>query len=63
MVSRIAALLLSGVAILHAQAQAQATAAGALPANLVGTWNSKANSTMTGPVCNTDDQQLQERQG
>jgi hypothetical protein len=61
MVSRIAALLLSGVAILHAQAQA--TAAGALPANLVGTWNSKANSTMTGPVCNTADQQLQERQG
>lgn len=41
MVSRIAALLLSGVAILHAQAQI-------LPADIVGTWNSKANSTMTG---------------
>lgn len=45
MVSRLAALLLSGVAMLHAQAQ---TAVGA--ADLVGTWTSKSNSTMTGPV-------------
>ena len=45
MVSRIAALLLSGVAVLHAQAQTVA-----IPTELVGTWNSKANSTMTGPV-------------
>ncbi|EMD64716.1 hypothetical protein GGP41_003004 [Bipolaris sorokiniana] len=44
MVSRLAALLLSGVAMLHAQAQ---TAVGA--ADLVGTWTSKSNSTMTGP--------------
>ncbi|KAF1939956.1 hypothetical protein EJ02DRAFT_456407 [Clathrospora elynae] len=44
MVARIAALLLSGVAILHAQAQTAP-----LPADLVGTWNSKANSTCTGP--------------
>ncbi|CAA9961788.1 hypothetical protein PTMSG1_05165 [Pyrenophora teres f. maculata] len=44
MVSRIVALLLSGVAVLHAQAQTAA-----FPAELVGTWNSKANSTMTGP--------------
>jgi hypothetical protein len=48
MVSRIAALLLSGVAMLHAQAQA--TAATTLPTDIVGTWNSKSNSTMTGPV-------------
>lgn len=46
MLSRIAALLLSGAAILGAQAQTAA-----LPAELVGTWTSKANSTMTGPVC------------
>jgi hypothetical protein len=44
MLSRIAALLLSGAAILGAQAQTAA-----LPAELVGTWTSKANSTMTGP--------------
>ncbi|KAF1832552.1 hypothetical protein BDW02DRAFT_570941 [Decorospora gaudefroyi] len=44
MLSRIAALLLSGVAVLHAQAQAST-----VPADLVGTWNSKANSTITGP--------------
>ncbi|USP73590.1 hypothetical protein yc1106_00864 [Curvularia clavata] len=44
MLSRIAALLLSGVAVLHAQAQTAAA-----PAELVGTWTSKSNSTMTGP--------------
>ncbi|KAI4647548.1 uncharacterized protein J4E78_008863 [Alternaria triticimaculans] len=44
MLSRIAALLLSGVAVLHAQAQTAA-----VPAELVGTWTSKSNSTMTGP--------------
>jgi hypothetical protein len=46
MLSRIAVLLLSGVAMVHAQAQSIA-----IPAELVGTWTSKANSTMTGPVC------------
>jgi hypothetical protein len=46
MLSRIAALLLSGAALLGAQAQTAA-----VPAELVGTWTSKANSTMTGPVC------------
>ena len=45
MISSIAALLLSGVALLSTQAQAQT-----IPADIVGTWNSKANSTMTGPV-------------
>lgn len=41
MVSNIVALLLSGAAILQAQT---------IPTDIVGTWNSKANSTMTGPV-------------
>ncbi|KAH7070973.1 chaperone for protein-folding within the ER, fungal-domain-containing protein [Paraphoma chrysanthemicola] len=42
MVPRIAALLLSGVALLHVQAQS-------IPApDLVGTWSSKSNSTLTG---------------
>ncbi|CAO2652747.1 Nn.00g021580.m01.CDS01 [Neocucurbitaria sp. VM-36] len=44
MVSRIAALLLSGAALLQVQAQTLPT-----PVDIVGTWNSKANSTMTGP--------------
>lgn len=43
MVSRIVALLLSSVAILQVQAQT-------LPTDIIGTWNSKANSTQTGPV-------------
>ncbi|KAF1843352.1 uncharacterized protein K460DRAFT_378514 [Cucurbitaria berberidis CBS 394.84] len=44
MVSRTAALLLSGIALLQVHAQTIP-----IPAELVGTWNSKANSTMTGP--------------
>ncbi|KAH9868859.1 hypothetical protein J1614_007934 [Plenodomus biglobosus] len=44
MVSRLAALLLSGIAVLQVQAQTVPT-----PTDLVGTWNSKANSTQTGP--------------
>jgi hypothetical protein len=42
MVSFKAALLLSGAALM---AQAQT-----IPADLVGTWSSKSNSTMTGSV-------------
>lgn len=44
MASTLAALLLCAVAVLQAHAQAVAT-----PTDLVGTWNSKANSTSTGP--------------
>jgi hypothetical protein len=45
MVSRIAALLLSGVALLHVHAQT-------VPAtDLIGTWSSKSNATLTGEVC------------
>jgi hypothetical protein len=44
MVSRIAALLLSGVALLQVQAQAVPVT------DLVGTWSSKSNSTLTGDV-------------
>lgn len=47
MVSRLAALLLSAIAVLQVQAQTVPT-----PTDLVGTWNSKANSTQTGPVRN-----------
>lgn len=45
MVSRIAALLLSGVALFQ-QVQAQAVPV----TDLVGTWSSKSNSTLTGDV-------------
>jgi hypothetical protein len=45
MVSRIAALLLSGVALLQVHAQAS------LPStDLIGTWTSKSNGTLTGDV-------------
>jgi hypothetical protein len=45
MVSRIAALLLSGVALLQVHAQT-------VPAtDLIGTWSSKSNATLTGEVC------------
>jgi len=44
MVSRIAALLLSGVALLQVQAQ------GVPDPELIGTWSSKSNSTFTGDV-------------
>jgi hypothetical protein len=44
MVSGIMTLLLSGVALLNVQAQT-------IPAaDLVGTWSSKSNSTLTGDV-------------
>jgi hypothetical protein len=44
MLSSLAALLLSGVALLHVQAQS-------IPAaDLVGTWSSKSNATLTGDV-------------
>jgi hypothetical protein len=44
MLSSLAALLLSGVALLQVQAQS-------VPApDLVGTWSSKSNSTLTGDV-------------
>lgn len=47
MFSSVAALLLSGVALLQVQAQATA----AIPVtDLVGTWSSKSNSTLTGDV-------------
>jgi hypothetical protein len=47
MVSGIVALLLSGVALLNVQAQS-------IPAvDLVGTWSSKSNSTLTGDVHTT----------
>lgn len=46
MVARIAALLLSGVALFQ-QALAQDT----IPADLIGTWSSKSNATFTGDVC------------
>jgi hypothetical protein len=44
MVARLAALLLSGVALLQVQAQAIAAP------DLVGTWTSKSNGTVTGDV-------------
>lgn len=45
MVSTTAALLLSGAAFLHVQAQT-------IPVtDLVGTWSSKSNATFTGDVC------------
>jgi hypothetical protein len=44
MLSGLAALLLSGVALLNVQAQ------GVPVTDLVGTWSSKSNSTLTGDV-------------
>lgn len=45
MVSRIVALLLSGVALLQVQAQSEPST------DLIGTWTSKSNGTITGDVC------------
>jgi hypothetical protein len=48
MLSGLAALLLSGVALLNVQAQS-------IPVtDLVGTWSSKSNSTLTGDVRTTN---------